>query len=74
MLTPRFFALALICPALLLLGEFFPFLTPIAILFGLALLALAWLDRRTAGALDQFAIKLEHDQKLSLGIHNPINM
>jgi uncharacterized protein (DUF58 family) len=73
-LTPRFFGLALLCPALLLLGEFLPFLTPIAILFGLALLLLAWLDRRSAGTIQQFTVKREHDQKLSLGVLNHITI
>jgi uncharacterized protein (DUF58 family) len=72
MLTFRFFGLALICPGLLILGEFFPFLTPIAIVYGLGLFILAWLDRRNAGTVAQFQVTREHDQKLSLGVPNRI--
>jgi uncharacterized protein (DUF58 family) len=71
-LTVRFFVLALVCSVLLLLAEFFPFLTPIAVAYGLGLLILAWLDRRSAGTIEQFRIQREHDQKLSLGVANRV--
>jgi uncharacterized protein (DUF58 family) len=71
-LTNRFFVAGLICPALLVLGEFLPFLTPISVIYGVGLMALAWLDWRSAGTIEQFRIRREHDQKLSLGVQNRI--
>ena len=70
--TRRFFGLALICPALLVLAEFLPFLTPLALVYGIGLLALLWLDWRHAGPGTQFRLAREHDQKLSLGAQNRI--
>lgn len=72
MLTLRFYALALVCPALLLLTVLMPFLTPIALVYGLGLAVLAWLDRRSAGTSAQFRVERDHDQKLSLGVPNRI--
>jgi uncharacterized protein (DUF58 family) len=71
-LTGRFFGLALIGPALLLLATLLPFLTPVALVYSAVLLALVWLDRRQAGTVDQFRLVREHDQKLSLGAPNRI--
>src|SRR5207245_681495 len=72
MLTPRFFGLVLICPALLLLSSTLPALVPVAIVYGIGLIALAILDRRQAGTAAQFQITREHDPKLSLGALNRI--
>src|SRR5258706_7492474 len=66
MLTPRFFGLALICPALLLASLFAPALVPIALIYGLGLVILAVLDRRQAGTAAQFEVKGQDDAKLSL--------
>jgi uncharacterized protein (DUF58 family) len=74
MLTSRFFALALICPALLLAGAFFSVFPPIALAYGIGLIALAWLDRRSAGQATQFTVTREHDEKLSLGVKNKISI
>jgi uncharacterized protein (DUF58 family) len=57
---------------LLVLGEFVPFLTAIGVVYGVCLLWLAWMDRRSAGTIEQFRIEREHDQKLSLGAENRI--
>src|SRR5260221_10944642 len=72
MLTPRFFALALLCPALLLLSLLLQPLVLIAVLYGLGLLALLFLDRRQAGSVAQFTVQRQHDAKLSLGALNRI--
>ncbi|MEP7286299.1 MAG: DUF58 domain-containing protein [Chloroflexota bacterium] len=72
MLTLRFFGLALICPALLILSAVLPFLAPVALVYMLGLIWLAVLDRRRAGSITQFQIAREHDQKLSLGALNRI--
>ncbi len=72
MLTPRFFGLALICPALLLASLFAPALVPIALIYGLGLVILAVLDRRQAGTAAQFEVKRQHDAKLSLGVLNRV--
>jgi hypothetical protein len=74
MLTSRFFALALLCPALLLVGAFFPAFVPIALVYGIGLLILVGLDRRGAGNAKQFTITREHDDKLSLGVMNKITV
>jgi len=70
--TARFFALTLLFPALLLLGTWLPFIVPIAVIYGLGLLALLWLDRHYAGSVEQFRIERKHDNKLSLGVQNRI--
>src|SRR5216683_882740 len=74
MITSRFFGLALICPALLLLSAALTALVPVAIVYGIGLIALAVLDRRQAGSAAQFQIVREHDQKLSLGALNRITL
>lgn len=74
MLTPRFFALALLCPALLIFAYFVPPLTLVAALYGAGIVFLAFIDRRSAGTADQFRIAREHDDKLSLGAANPIHI
>ncbi|MBN1287787.1 MAG: DUF58 domain-containing protein [Anaerolineae bacterium] len=72
MFTSRFYRLALICPAMLMAGEWLPFLTPLALVYGAGLLLLAFMDRRRAGPLEQFRIVRAHDAKLSLGAPNRI--
>src|SRR5689334_439631 len=74
MLTPRFFALALICPALLLISAALPAFGLVALVYGLGLIVLLILDRRQAGPAAQFQITREHDQKLSLGALNHITL
>lgn len=74
MLTTRFFALALLCPALLVLAAFLPLLTWPGILYGVGVVFLAAVDRRSAGRVDQFTVEREHDQKLSLAARNPIHI
>lgn len=74
MLTSRFYVLALFVPALLIMANWLPFLVPVALVYGLGLLWLLWLDRRYAGNVDQFRVERLHDQKLSLGILNRINI
>ncbi len=74
MLTTRFFVLALVCPVLLLLAEALPFLTPVAVVYGIGMLALAWLDRQRAGRVGQFEVTRLHDQKLSLGVPNRVTI
>lgn len=49
MLTLRWYALALVIPALLLLAAFVPVLAPLAPIYALGLLLITWLDRRSAG-------------------------
>src|SRR5690606_41231534 len=74
MLTPRWFARALVVPALLILAEAVPLLTLAALIYGGGLLVLTWLDRRAAGSSGQFVLKRLHDQKLTLGALNPITI
>jgi uncharacterized protein (DUF58 family) len=71
-LTLRFFLLALAAPLLLLLGTWLPFLVPAAVVYGLGLALLLWLDRRAAGGIGQFRVERSHDQKLSLGAQNRV--
>ncbi|HLY26199.1 MAG TPA: hypothetical protein VKQ72_07655, partial [Aggregatilineales bacterium] len=72
MITPRFFALALISPALLLLSLFAPILIVVGVLYGVTMIALAVLDRQRAGNASQLTISRQHDEKLSLGVLNRI--
>lgn len=74
MLTPRWFALALVVPALLLLGGALPLLVLAALFYAAALLGITWLDRRGAGGIDQFHVQRLHDSKLSLGAANLIRL
>ncbi|HLA45718.1 MAG TPA: DUF58 domain-containing protein, partial [Aggregatilineales bacterium] len=72
MITFRFFGLALIFPAMLLMGNWLSFLVPVAVIYGIGLLLVMLLDRRAAGRADQFRIERVHDSKLSLGAPNRI--
>src|SRR5260221_3105807 len=72
MLTPRFFALALLCPALLLLSLLVQPLVLIAVMYGVGLAALLILDRRQAGTVAEFTVQRQHGPKLSLGALNRI--
>lgn len=72
--TVRWFYLALLVPALLLLGGVFPFFTAIALFYGAALLGATLLDRRAAGDAAQFRIRRTHKAKLSLGVANLIQL
>lgn len=74
MLTWRFFGFALAVPLLLLLGEWLPPLAPVAVVYGLGLAILLWLDRRAAGTAAQFRVERRHDQKLSLGAENRVTL
>ncbi|MEP6988202.1 MAG: DUF58 domain-containing protein, partial [Chloroflexota bacterium] len=74
MLTLRWYALALVIPALLLLAAFFPLLTPLVPIYALGLLLITWLDRRSAGSAQQFTLQRHNDQKLSLGVPNPVRL
>jgi uncharacterized protein (DUF58 family) len=72
MLTTRAFLLSLGFPALLLGTLALPFLTPVALIYALGVALLIVQDRQRAGKVGQFHIVREHDQKLSLGVSNPI--
>ncbi len=74
MLTLRWYALALVIPALLILAAFAPVILPIVPVYALGLFLLTWLDRRSAGRPEQFIISRRNDQKLSLGVRNPITL
>jgi uncharacterized protein (DUF58 family) len=74
MLTPRWYLLALVLPALLLLAGTMPVMLVPALIYGAGLLFLTWLDRRSAGNPDQFRATRQHDQKLSLGVPNPVTV
>lgn len=74
MLTLRWYGLALLVPALLLLSAFAPVLTPLAPIYAFGLLLVTWLDRRGAGKADQFTLQRQNDQKLSLGVPNPVTL
>lgn len=74
MFTLRWYALALFIPALLLLAAFFPPLTPLAGVYALGLMLITWLDRRGAGVAHQFIPRRQNDQKLSLGVPNPVTL
>ncbi len=72
MLTLRWYALALVLPGILLVASVLPFLALPALFYGVALLLLTWLDRRSAGTAGQFCVTRQHDLKLSLGVPNPV--
>ncbi|NWF67522.1 MAG: DUF58 domain-containing protein [Chloroflexi bacterium] len=74
MLTARFFALALLCPALLLAAAWFVAFAPLALVYMLGLIMLAYLDRRSAGNIAQFTLTRQHDDKLSLAALNVIEL
>ena len=74
MLTLRWFAMALIVPALLIMAGTFSFLVLPAVAYGLGLLLLTWVDRRNAGPASQFNVTRLHDNKLSLGVPNPVRI
>jgi uncharacterized protein (DUF58 family) len=74
MLTLRWYAFALVMPGLLLLSSILPFLALPGLFYGLALLLLTWLDRRSAGTAAQFRVTRQHDLKLSLGVPNPVTL
>jgi uncharacterized protein (DUF58 family) len=74
MFTLRWFALALLIPALLIGAAFLPGLAAVAGIYALGLLAATGLDRRGAGAITQFRASRKHDSKLSLGAANPITI
>ncbi len=74
MLTLRWYALALVIPALLLLAAFAPVIAPLALIYALGLLLITWLDRRSAGSPEQFTLERRNDQKLSLGVPNPVTL
>jgi uncharacterized protein (DUF58 family) len=72
MLTRRAFALALLIPALLLLGALIPAAAVLALIYAAMLLWAVGLDRRSAGTVEQFRVERQHDEKLSLGARNRI--
>ena len=74
MLTRRFFALALIAPALLILAALVSFVIPAVVIYCVGLLVILILDRRAAGEPAQFRIERHHDDKLSLGAANPVTI
>jgi uncharacterized protein (DUF58 family) len=74
MFTLRWYALALIIPALLIGGAFLPGFAAVAGIYALGLLAATGLDRQGAGAITQFRASRQHDSKFSLGANNPITI
>ncbi|MBI1279403.1 MAG: DUF58 domain-containing protein [Anaerolineaceae bacterium] len=74
MLTLRWYALALVVPALLLVAAFVPVVTPLVPIYAFGLLLITWLDRRSAGSAEQFSLERHNDQKLSLGVANPVTL
>src|SRR5437660_841680 len=72
--TLRAFGLLLGCPVLLLLAAAVPILTPVAFIYGIGIVILIVLDRRSAGPADQFTVSRTHEPKLSLGAQNRIVM
>ncbi len=74
MLTLRWYLLALLLPIGLLIAEWIPVVQTVALVYGAALLVITWLDRRGAGTARQLVIERTHDQKLSLGVPNPIHV
>lgn len=74
MITLRFFALLLLIPALLLLGNWNTAFVTLALIYALGMLVLVLLDRRAAGRVDQFRLVRHHDEKLSLGVPNRIQL
>jgi uncharacterized protein (DUF58 family) len=73
-LTLRFLGFALVFPAMLLVGNWVSPLVPTALIYGIGLLVILYLDRRAAGTADQFRIERVHDHKLSLGAQNRITL
>jgi uncharacterized protein (DUF58 family) len=74
MLTARWYVLALIAPALLLLAGVVSALTWAVLLYALGLLIVTWMDRQSAGNAAQVRIERLHDQKLSLGVPNRVRL
>jgi uncharacterized protein (DUF58 family) len=74
MFTLRWYGLALLFPVFLLSGLIFPWIVPVALVYGIGLLLVTLLDRQSAGSARQFEVKRLHDQKLSLGAPNRIIM
>jgi len=74
LLTFRWFAFTLVSVALLLLAGLLPFLLPVVVLYSLAVLAVTLLDWRAAGHGNQFHVERAYEQKLSLGVPNPVTL
>jgi uncharacterized protein (DUF58 family) len=74
MITPRFFALALIAPALLVTSVLLPALAIVGLVYLFVIVVLVLLDRSQAGNVSQFTVTRLHDQKLSLAALNRIVM
>jgi uncharacterized protein (DUF58 family) len=72
--TTRALLLLLITAPLLALGTWFPFMQWIAWAYALVMGTLIFTDWRLAGAIRQFDLWREHDNKLSLGAENPVRI
>ncbi len=72
--TTRALLLILLTAPLMALGVWIPFMEWAAWGYALFVLAVMFIDWRMAGDIEQFELRREHDNKLSLGAENPIRV
>ena len=72
--TFRALLLILIAAPIMALGAWIPFMEWVAWGYALFVIAVMFLDWRIAGDIQQFELRREHDNKLSLGAENPIRV
>jgi len=72
--TFRALLLILIAAPIMALGAWIPFMEWVAWGYALFMIAVMFLDWRMAGDIQQFELRREHDNKLSLGAENPIRV
>lgn len=74
MITLRATLLLLVAAPLWAVSAWVPSFRWIALAYGVMVLAVLLVDRRAAGTGDQFVVRREHDNKLSLGADNPVRV
>ena len=72
--TFRALLLILIAAPIMALGAWIPFMEWVAWSYALFISAVMFIDWRMAGDIQQFELRREHDNKLSLGAENPIRV
>ena len=72
--TTRALLLILLTAPVMALGVWIPFMEWVAWGYALFVLAVMFMDWRMAGGIEQFELRREHDNKLSLGAENPVRV
>jgi uncharacterized protein (DUF58 family) len=72
--TTRALLFLLIAAPLMALGVWIPFMEWVAWGYVVFILAIMFMDWRLAGDIQQFELRREHDNKLSLGAENPVRL